>query len=530
MSTHIKTLIALAGIMVGIIVSEKTIYGTEVALVCLLLGVVQMGLSFFESYQEKKSRESSDTKNEEILKNNTHHFSIPLASGIFCIAVFLILVRVQFTEEKNSFVCETACEFRATVVSSPNIKDEYQIFSVQPEVSGNVSDVYDIQIKTPLYPKYEVGDELHITGKVAPPYVSMPHEGKKTFEYDKYLRLHSIGSEMFYPKIEQVDSGRSTISMVTRLERLKENFVERISKNVNEPGASLASGMLFGASSMSSELVQTFRVAGISHIVVLSGFNIAILISFVLLVFALVPLFIRVLLASILVILFVLMVGGEASIIRATCMSFIALFALLVGRAYVARQALILSLIAIILYEPHNILYDVSLHLSFLATAGIVYLSDGIKSILHKVSSATYKEIITTTFAAYIATLPYVMYTFGTVAIYALITNILVLPLVPIAMLITFFVVVSSYISHTLAVLIGYIDTLLTGIIIGVARITEQLPGSSIAVSFSFWMMIFLYVMILVGCVSLTVWMRKKKHDETLLTKNDEIWSGVISY
>ncbi len=192
MSTHIKTLIALAGIMVGIIVSEKTIYGTEVALVCLLLGVVQIGLLFFESYQEKKNRESLDSTHEEILKNNTHHFSIPLASGIFCIAVFLILVRVQFTEEKNSFVCETACEFRATVVSSPNIQDEYQIFSVQPEVSGNVSDVYDIQIKAPLYPKYEVGDELRITGKVVPPYVSMPHEGKKTFEYDKYLRLHSI--------------------------------------------------------------------------------------------------------------------------------------------------------------------------------------------------------------------------------------------------------------------------------------------------------------------------------------------------
>jgi hypothetical protein len=122
------------------------------------------------------------------------------------------------------------------------------------------------------------------------------------------------------------------------------------------------------------------------------------------------------------------------------------------------------------------------------------------------------------------------MYTFGTVAIYALITNILVLPLVPVAMLITFFVVVSSYISHTLAMFIGYIDTLLTGIIIGVARITEQLPGSSTLVSFSFWMMLFLYGVIIVGYVSLIMWMNKKKHDETLVTKNDEIWSGVISY
>ena len=46
------------------------------------------------------------------------------------------------------------------------------------------------------------------------------------------------------------------------------------------------------------ELTDTFRVAGLSHIVVLSGFNIAIIISFVILLLRVVPLFVRVLIAS----------------------------------------------------------------------------------------------------------------------------------------------------------------------------------------------------------------------------------------
>ena len=71
-------------------------------------------------------------------------------------------------------------------------------------------------------------------------------------------------------------------------------------------------------------------------------------------------------------------------------------------------------------------------------------MSDGIKNVLHMIRSTTYKEIVTTTLCAYLATLPYVMYTFGTVSVYALLTNLVVLPLVPIMMLLTALVVVGD--------------------------------------------------------------------------------------
>ncbi len=525
MNTHTKTLVALMGILAGVIIAEVTEYGSEVAVLGLMLGVLQMSIYYFE--RKKRGRgEGKDTHSE----NNMRHFSIPLVSGIFCIAVFFIIVRIQFSVEEDTFLCEKACEFRATLATSPKIKDEYQIFSVRPDQVESVHGVYDVQVRVPLYPKYEVGDQVIIFGKVTQPFVAMPHDGKKQFAYDRYLQIHSVGSEMFYPKITKIISSTSAIPLVTRLERFKETCIHIISKYVSEPEASLAVGMLFGVSTMSSELTQTFRVAGISHIVVLSGFNIAILISFILFVFAVVPLFFRVVFASLVVVLFVLMVGGEASIIRATCMSFIGLLALLLGRAYVAKQALLLSLIAIAMYEPNNVLYDVSLHLSFLATAGIVYMSDGIKSMLHKINSVTYKEIMTTTIAAYVVTLPYVMYTFGTVAVYALVTNILVLPLVPVSMLLTFLVVLSAPVSHVLAMILGYVDTLLSSIIIFVARMVEQVPGSSVPITFSYTSMLGMYLLLSVTYTYYMYRQRTKENNETLVTKNDEIWSGVISY
>lgn len=371
MTIHAKTLIALVGIVVGVVAYEKTLYGSEVAVMALALGVIQFGIYFITRRLTKTDDSPVEKINNEVIR-----FSIPLACGIFFIATFLIIFRMQFSVDKNIVICEKSCTFSGEILSTPEIKNEYQIFSVRPHGEQGV---YDIQVKTPLYPRYEVGENISLTGKVSPPYVAMPHDGKKTFDYVTYLRTKNIGSEMYYPKVEVLTSRTHEERFVTQLQHLRDYFVRTISTYVDAPASSLSSGMLFGDNSMSEELTSTFRTSGISHIVVLSGFNIAILISFVLLVLTVVPFFLRVILAGVLVVLFVLMVGAEASIVRATLMSFIALFALTVGRGYVASQALLVSLIVIIFYTPIHLLHDVSLHLSFLATAGIVYMSDGVK-------------------------------------------------------------------------------------------------------------------------------------------------------
>ncbi len=523
MSTHIKTLVVLVGMVIGVVVSEKTLYGSEIAGVSFLIAVIQAALYLFERRVHRKNQVGIQEK----LYNNGVRFSAPLISGIFFISVFMMILRVQLSDEKSSFVCEKVCSFNATIVTSPKVKNEYQLFSVEQD---SLTSTYNVLVRAPLYPRYKVGEKVLLTGKVTPPYVSMPHDGNKTFDYEKYLHTRNLGSEMFYPKIVVLASSTEGSSFITQLQHMQGRFVEIISLYVNEPAASLASGMLFGATSMSKELIQTFRVAGISHIVVLSGFNVAIVISFVLLVLVFVPLSIRIFLAVVLVTLFVLMVGGEASIVRATIMSFIGLLALLIGRAYVARQALLLSLMAIVFYEPANLLYDASLHLSFLATAGIVYMNDGVKNMLQKIQSRTYQEIITTTVCAYVATLPYVMYTFGTASIYALVANFIVLPLVPIMMLLTFVVTVIAPLAHVPALIVGYVDTLLGNFIIFVAQTVERLPFASLPVSISFTAMCIVYFSLIVVYIFLIRIYTLRSKNETLLTKSSEIFSEIISY
>lgn len=510
-SIHTITVTGTIGVALGISIGYGVSFATEIATCALLLTIIQSVLYVWE----RKRRSDA--------VGITPSFSFALTTLVLSFGIFIGITRVQLIEEKNNIACTGSCTFKGVIIASPIVQGTYQIFRVRPITNERV---YDVQIKAPLYPRYTAGETISLFGKVTLPKVSMEHSSIRTFDYSSYLLLHNIGSEMIYPKVTIIDENKDSSSLLSRLEKVKQYFLASIFNYVDEPSASLASGMLFGGSSMSQELVQTFRVAGLSHIVVLSGFNIAVLISFVLLILMFVPLIFRVIIAGVFVTLFVLMVGAEVSIIRASIMAFISLAALLVGRLYTARQALVLSLLIIVLYDPLHLLYDVSLHLSFLATAGIVYASETIKKVLYKVTSPTYKEVIATTLSAYVATLPYVLYTFGTISVYALLTNLIVLPLVPVMMLVTFFVVVTAPLSNLLGIIFGYITTLLGKIIIFVAEKVAALPFSSVQTSISFVTMCFIYLAVILFFVIVLF----KKKNETSGTKNDILISEIISY
>lgn len=136
------------------------------------------------------------------------------------------------------------------------------------------------------------------------------------------------------------------------------------------------------------------------------------------------------------------------------------------------------------------------------------------------------KEIIITTLSAYFSTLPYVMYTFGTVSIYALVANILVVPFVPVAMLVSFLLIISSHISHTVSLVIGFLDTVIVSYIIFVARLFERFPFSKVEITISFSVMVAVYSLLFFISNYYLV-----KHDnETVKTKEGEYLTDIIKY
>lgn len=513
---HCSTLLVVAGIAAGIIIGSVSPRASELGVAALIIAGVQLAIFLLSK--------KGGTHSLHNAARDTQGLALSFFTTLLLASFFVGIVRAQLVREKIAFTCETRCEYQATIVSSPEKKDAHQTFVVRADGAASF-ETYDVLVRTSLYPEYEIGDTLSLAGVVKVPSEMFPHGDEKSFDYVSYLRTKDVGSQMLFPKIEK--QGSVEAGVATTLTRWKTSLVSKLHMHLSSPASDLANGMLFGEFSMSKDISDAFRVAGLSHIVVLSGFNIAIVISFILFVFALVPLLLRVLLASSFVFLFVLMVGGEASVVRATLMSFVGLLAMLVGREYVARQALLLSFLVIILYDPVALLYSVSLHLSFLATAGIVYWSGPIKKMVEKYISRTSTiEMVTTTLAAYLATLPYTMYAFGTISVYALLANVLVLPLVPLAMLLSFFVLIASFVYSPLALVIGYAGTALLDVIIFVATAVSALPGAQLVFTVSFATMFVLYGV----CAASLLYFSRRKKNETPLTSEEGHLTGIVSY
>ncbi len=139
----------------------------------------------------------------------------------------------------------------------------------------------------------------------------------------------------------------------------------------------------------STDLLQTetkkeFIQSGISHILVVSGSNIAFVILFLVFFLKYIPggKTSRTLVVSLFLILYGTLVSWEVSVIRATIMGVITYTVACHGGNSSSRATLALALCLMCLYDPLGVVYDAGFALSFGATAGIIIFRERIEGIL----------------------------------------------------------------------------------------------------------------------------------------------------
>lgn len=321
--------------------------------------------------------------------------------------------------------------------------------------------------KVDLYPRYQYGDLLKVECQLQSP------EPVEDFEYDKYLERYGIYSLCYQPKIKNLASGQGDLVKAGLL-RFKSYFSQRLAEVLKEPYASFMGGLLLGAKKgMPSDLLETFKRVGITHIVAISGYNITILaVVFSNLALALglgrKKSFWLVLVA---VAFFVFITGAPASIIRAAVMGMLVMLAQKLGRISKARNAIILSAVLMLLVNPKVLVFDAGFQLSFVSTLGLIYLSRPLSKLLKFLPQAlSLRESASSTLAATIMTLPLIIYLFGWLSVVAVLVNLLVLPFIPLAMLVGFITGVGAMIWLPLGEVLAWPSWLVLHYIISVAE------------------------------------------------------------
>jgi len=174
--------------------------------------------------------------------------------------------------------------------------------------------------------------------------------------------------------------------------------------------------------------IESFRRSGLSHLLAVSGSNVAIVIgttAFALRRFAHRT---RIILSAAALTLFVLVVGPQPSVLRAAAMGAVGLAALGWGYRTEPMRALGLALLIVITARP-GLVHSAGLQLSAAATAGIVLWTGAIAARLDSLP-APIALALGATLAAQIAVAPVLVATFGELSLIAPLANLIAFPAV----------------------------------------------------------------------------------------------------
>lgn len=260
--------------------------------------------------------------------------------------------------------------------------------------------------------------------------------------------------------------------------QVRDEFADSVRTAVPEPQASLGIGYLVGQRrALPPELSEALQIAGLTHVIVASGYNLTILVRIARRVFVKVSKYLAALSAGSMIVAFIAVTGMSPSMSRAGLVAGLALLAWYYGRKFHPLVLLPFAAAITLLVNPSYGWNDLGWQLSFMAFAGVMILAPLAQRYLFgEEKPKLLRQILGETVSAQIATLPILVLAFGQFSNVAIIANLLVLPVVPLAMLLTFVAGIGAMLLPGVAVIIGLPASLLLQYMTSTAAYLAGLP------------------------------------------------------
>lgn len=316
-----------------------------------------------------------------------------------CIFVLLFLIGFLRTTLILRSIEKPTTPLIGIVNKPPLIKADTQRFQFKDQETHQI-----VEVVTTAYPTYQYGDLLHVEGKI---------QHQKIYYAQIRLLKHNQGSWI-----------------LDRIYLFRDKLNQKTAQLFIEPYATLVSGIVFGTEGdLGVDLSEKLRQAGLIHVVVASGYNVSVVIAYLI---PLVKLFgqkIGFILMITGIITYAIVAGVEPPIIRASIMGVATILAVFAGRQKHSLLWLFFAAISMLLLKP--LLYkSLSFQLSFLATLAISTIQPVIERSL-LLFPRIIREDTATTLSVYIFTMPLIWLRFGFVQPQVLIVNMLTLWLIP---------------------------------------------------------------------------------------------------
>jgi competence protein ComEC len=441
--------------------------------------------------------------------------------SIWGICLFLGMIRVFVTIEHTDIfdvllyardtqdgprvaITGTIAGFPDTKTTKTQVFVNVHVLQIDAKVFRKISG--KILVNLPKYPSVRYGDMITVEGELKIPPVW------EDFSYKRFLEKEGVHAYIPWGNFVILESNTAS-PVFEKLFNVRLATENALRRKIPEPEASFAVGILLGGErGFPENVIEEFRITGLSHLLALSGFNITILILFVFWVFQIFPKYIGILSTFIFVIAFVLLTGASASVIRAAAMGLLSLFVLYCGHEGKPLYILMWSVVLIVLWNPFLLLSDISFQLSVAAVLGLILFTPIWKEIFEKISGVFgFREALQTTLAAQITAVPLIAFYFQRISLVSPVANLLIAPLIPLSMLFS-----SLSLLPVIGTIFAFIAYMVLHFSLFLTRILSQVPMADISFSVGMTGLFILYVIIGLIWKALTI----KKYNIDVIGKH----------
>lgn len=310
-------------------------------------------------------------------------------------------------------------------------------------------------------------------------------------------------------KIYKVRGGRqgqvsfATIKVIRHsnswVDKLRQKFTAGMQSALPEPLASFGLGLLIGQrSTIPTDVSSQLAAVGLTHLVAVSGYNLTIIVDATRRITGKRSKYQSFMLASLLIGVFLLVTGLSASIVRAAIVSMLSLSAWYYGRRI--KPLLLISIAAGVtaIWNPLYLWGDISWYLSFLAFFGVIVVAPLItRRIYGDQEPKLLHSILIETTCAQVMTLPYILYIFQQTSIVSILSNLIVVPMVPIAMLVSLIAGLSGAYLPLVSGWLSWPGRLVLTYMLDVAALLSKAPHALIHGALTIYGLVSLYIIIL---------------------------------
>ncbi len=243
--------------------------------------------------------------------------------------------------------------------------------------------------------------------------------------FDTRLRWQHVVARLHGSELVAIDDPRGPIARVANWTRAR---VLAGSAALAPADRALLAGFLLGDTrQLPDTTVEQFRAAGLTHLLAVSGGNVAFVLALFAPVFARCSLRGRLVLGLAVLVLFGAMTRWEPSVLRAVTMAAIAMVARHLGRPTAGPRAVLLACVVLVLADPF-LVHSVGFLLSASASFAITVLSVPIRARLPGPEWA--RETLSVTSAAQVGVAPVLLVVFGEIPLVSIPANLVAVPLV----------------------------------------------------------------------------------------------------